>query len=490
MSGAHAPTLGELARLTGFSAGSFAAVPLAGVVADHRKVKPGYAFFALPGSKVDGAQFIPAAGQAGAVACFGTGPRPEALDLTTGYFQIENPRRALALAASLVHPRQPKTIVAVTGTAGKTSVADFARQIFASLGHRAASLGTLGVIGPDGAQYGSLTTPDPVTLHQTLDDLAANGVTHLAMEASSHGLDQARLDGVHLAAAAFTNLGRDHLDYHPTVEEYFKAKLRLFEVLLPPEKPAIINLDGDRGAEAAVAAAFAGHPVMTVGRNAEDIQLLDLEPYGFGQKLSLWHKGKSYEVDLPLMGAFQVQNALVAAALAIAVGLKAKEVFAALGELRGVPGRLERVGVANAAPVFVDYAHKPEALEHALAALRPGTAGRLVVVFGCGGDRDPGKRAIMGRIATERADLVIVTDDNPRSEEPSAIRAAILAAAPGAIEIGDRAEAIREAVHHLIPGDALLIAGKGHETGQIIGKETFPFSDHEVALAAIKDISP
>lgn len=490
MSGENTATIGGLARLIGFEAGSFAPVPLAGVAADHRKVKSGYAFFALPGTKVDGAQFIPDAGKAGAIACFGTGPRPDALDITTGYFRIENPRRALALAASLMHPRQPATIVAVTGTAGKTSVADFVRQIFASLGHRSASVGTLGVIGPDGAEYGSLTTPDPVTLHQTLDDLAGRGVTHLAMEASSHGLDQARLDGVKLGAAAFTNLGRDHLDYHPTVEAYFKAKLRLFDVLLPPEKPAIINLDGDRGAEAAVAAAFAGHPVITVGKNAEDIQLLDLMPFGFGQKLSLWHRGKNYEVDLPLMGAFQVQNALVAAGLAIAVGGKPKAVFAALASLKGVPGRLERVGVANGAPVFVDYAHKPEALEHALAALRPGTAGRLIVVFGCGGDRDPGKRPIMGRIANERADLVIVTDDNPRSEPPATIRAAVLAAAPGAIEIGDRAEAIREAVQHLQPGDSLLIAGKGHETGQIIGKDTFPFSDTEVAQAAIKDLTP
>jgi UDP-N-acetylmuramoyl-L-alanyl-D-glutamate--2,6-diaminopimelate ligase len=481
------PTIGALAERIGFDAGTYANVPLAGIAADHRKVKQGYAFFALPGTKVDGQQFLPAAGEAGAVVCFGAGPRPQALNLTTAYFQVENPRRALALAASVMHPGQPTTIVAVTGTAGKTSVADFTRQIFASCGHKAASLGTLGVIGPDGAEYGSLTTPDPVTLHQRIDDLTTRGVTHLAMEASSHGLDQARLDGVRLAAAAFTNLGRDHLDYHPTIEEYFKAKLRLFEVLLPREKPAIINLDGDRGAEAAVSAAFAGHPVVTVGRNAEDIQLLDLEPAGFGQKLTLWYKGKNYEIELPLMGAFQVQNALVAAALVLATGEKPKKVFTALGKLTGVPGRLERVGVANGAPVFVDYAHKPEALEHALSALRPGTTGRLVVVFGCGGDRDPGKRPIMGRIAIEKADLVVVTDDNPRTEDPATIRAAILAAAPGAIEIGDRAAAIREAVLHLKPGDALLIAGKGHETGQIIGTVETPFSDHEVAQAAIAE---
>jgi UDP-N-acetylmuramoyl-L-alanyl-D-glutamate--2,6-diaminopimelate ligase len=484
---ADTPTIGALAARIGIDAGTFAPVPLAGITADHRKVKPGFAFFALPGTKVDGQQFVAAAADAGAVVCFGAGARPPTMALTSGYFRIDNPRRALALAASVMHPAQPATIVAVTGTAGKTSVADFARQIFAACGHRAASLGTLGVIGPEGAEYGALTTPDPVTLHATIDDLARRGVTHLAMEASSHGLDQARLDGVKLSAAAFTNLGRDHLDYHPTMEEYFKAKLRLFEVLLPTAKPAIINLDGDRGAEAAIAAAFAGHPVITVGRNAEDIQLLDLMPFGFGQKITIWHAGKNYEIDLPLMGAFQVQNALVAAALVLATGEKPKKVFAALGKLKGVPGRLEQVGVANGAPIFVDYAHKPEALEHALAALRPGTTGRLVVVFGCGGDRDPGKRPIMGRIAHDRADLVIVTDDNPRSETPSAIRAAILAAAPGAIEIGDREAAIHEAVRHLQPGDALLVAGKGHETGQIVGNETRPFSDHAVAAAAIAE---
>jgi UDP-N-acetylmuramoyl-L-alanyl-D-glutamate--2,6-diaminopimelate ligase len=388
-----------------------------------------------------------------------------------------------------MHALQPAHIVAVTGTAGKTSVAEFTRQIFAKLKHKAGSLGTLGFIGPDGPEYGSLTTPDPVTLHQRLEALAKAGITHLAMEASSHGLDQLRLDGVRLKAAAFTNLGRDHLDYHPDMESYFAAKLRLFDDLLPKGAPAIINLDGDRGAEAAVAAGFAGRQVFTVGKRGEDIRLLSAEAFGFGQKLSLAHRNKTYEVNLPLVGAFQVQNALVAAGLAISLGEKPKAVFSALEHLSGVPGRLERVGVFNAAPVFVDYAHKPEALQHALTAIRPSVSGKLIVVFGCGGDRDPGKRPIMGRIASQFADLVVVTDDNPRSEDPALIRQAIMAAAPEAIEIGDRARAIRDAIRHLSAGDALLIAGKGHETGQIIGSEVLPFSDHEVARGVIGELT-
>lgn len=489
MSDVHAPTIGGLARILGLNAGAYENVPLVGIAADHRKLKQGYAFFALPGTKVDGACFIPDAVKAGATVIFGSGERPDGLDVTVLYLQLKEPRRALSQAAAYMYPRQPSVIVAVTGTAGKTSVAEFTRQIFATLGKKAASLGTLGLIGPDGADYGSLTTPDPITLHQRLDALAQKGITHLAMEASSHGLDQHRLDGVRLSAAGFTNLGRDHLDYHPDVESYFAAKLRLFEVLLPAKAPAIVNLDGDRGAEAAVAAGFAGHPVLTVGVRGQDVRLHSITPLGFGQQLALSHAGKDYDVHLPLMGAFQVQNALLAAGFALSLGEKPKKVFAALEKLNGVPGRLERVGAYHDAPVFVDYAHKPEALEHALSALRPSVSGKLIVVFGCGGDRDAGKRPIMGRIAADKADLVIVTDDNPRSEAPASIRAAILAAAPGAIEIGDRAAAIREAIAHLQPGDALLIAGKGHEIGQIVGNETLPFSDHDVARQAIEELT-
>jgi UDP-N-acetylmuramoyl-L-alanyl-D-glutamate--2,6-diaminopimelate ligase len=478
-----------MARALGQEAQAFETVPLLGVTADSRQAKPGWAFFAIPGTKVDGAQFITAAAESGATLVVGEVPRPPELTLTAHYIRVPNARRALSMGAAVMHPAQPQTIVAVTGTAGKTSVADFARQIFARLGRKAASLGTLGVIGPDGAEYGSLTTPDPVSLHAKLDQLARAGVTHLAMEASSHGLDQFRLDGVRLQAAGFTNLGRDHLDYHPDIESYFAAKLRLFEVLLPKNRMAVVNLDGDRGAEAAVAAGFAGRTVMTIGRNGQEIRLVSVDAFGLGQKLVIEFRQKAYEITLPLVGAFQVQNALVAAGLAIAAGEKPKAVFGALEHLEGVPGRLERVGVFNAAPVFVDYAHKPEALSHALAAIRPSVTGKLIVVFGCGGDRDAGKRPIMGRIASDMADLVIVTDDNPRSEDPAAIRRAILDAAPDAIEIGDRGQAIREGILHLSAGDALLIAGKGHETGQIVGRETLPFSDHDVARAMIKELT-
>lgn len=486
---AAVPTLGSLAGALGLRAGNFADVPITGVTADSRAVRPGFVFFAMPGTRVDGAAFIPDAVAAGAVAIASPGERPQGLDRIVFHLRVAEPRRALSIAAAHVHPGQPRVIVAVTGTAGKTSVAEFARQIFAACGRRAASLGTLGLIGPEGADYGSLTTPDPVTLHRRLETLAREGVTHLAMEASSHGLDQRRLDGVRLTAAAFTNLGRDHLDYHPDVAHYFAAKLRLLEELLPENGRAVINLDGDRGAEAAVAAGFADRPVMSVGRNAADIRLLSIEPAEFGQRITLEHKGKAHVVDLPLIGAFQVENALVAAGLALAAGEKPKAVFGALARLSGVPGRLEQVGAFRGAPIFIDYAHKPDALRYVLAALRPFVAGRLVVVFGCGGDRDAGKRPLMGRIAVENADLAIITDDNPRSEDPAAIRAAIMAEAPGAVEIADRAEAIARAISILEAGDALVIAGKGHETGQIVGSQTLPFSDHSVARAAIEALS-
>lgn len=479
------PTLGGLAESLGTSAGNFAPVPIAGVTADSRAVRPGFVFVAIPGTRIDGAAFIPEAVAEGAVAIVGAGERPEGLDRIVAYLRVDDPRAAIGHAARYVHPRQPERIVAVTGTAGKTSVAEFSRQVFAALGHRAASLGTLGIITPEGADYGALTTPDPVTLHRHLDRLAGEGITHLAMEASSHGIDQRRLDGVRLSAAAFTNLGRDHLDYHADMESYFAAKLRLFEALLPQDAPAVINLDGARGAEAAVAAAFAGHRVITVGHNGADIRVVAVATERFGQRVRLAHAGMEREIVVPLAGAFQVENALVAAGLALAIGADAAAAFAALETLQGVPGRLERVGEIRGAAVFVDYAHKPDALKHVLATLRPSTSGRLVAIIGCGGDRDAGKRPIMGRIAAELADSVIVTDDNPRSEDPAVIRAAILAAAPGAIEIGDRAAAIEAGIAMLGPGDALVVAGKGHEMGQIVGGVTHPFSDRDAALAAL-----
>ncbi|MCG6121999.1 MAG: UDP-N-acetylmuramoyl-L-alanyl-D-glutamate--2,6-diaminopimelate ligase [Microvirga sp.] len=479
-------TLGALLGATG--AGDDA-LGVTGATADSRAVAAGSLFFAIAGAKADGARFIPDAVARGAVAVAGEGERPADLPAGVAYRRVPNARLALAQAAARLHPRQPAIIVAVTGTAGKSSVADFFRQISGALGARAASIGTLGVVTTDGASYGSLTTPDPVALHETLDLLARSGVTRVAMEASSHGLDQRRLDGARLAAAAFTNLGRDHLDYHVTMDAYLAAKVRLFSELLPPGAPAVVNADGDHADDAARAIVAAGRRLLSVGVKGEAITLAARRVESGGQRLTLVHEGAEYDVLLPLIGEFQAENALVAAGLAIATGCEPADVFAALEGLKGVPGRLEAVGDARGALCVVDYAHKPEALAHALDALRPFTRGRLVCVFGCGGDRDPGKRSIMGRIAAEKADLVVVTDDNPRGEEPSAIRAAILAAAPGAREIGDRAQAIRETIRELRDGDVLLVAGKGHETGQIIGDRILPFSDHEAVRAAIAELT-
>ncbi|MDQ0472879.1 UDP-N-acetylmuramoyl-L-alanyl-D-glutamate--2,6-diaminopimelate ligase [Labrys wisconsinensis] len=461
----------------------FAAMPIVGITVDSRAAQPGWLFCAMPGIKADGMDFAAQAVANGAVAVLGerAAPLPEGI----AFAGVPNARKALSHVAAAFHPRQPATIAAVTGTSGKTSVAAFVRQIWAALGLPAASIGTVGLVAPWGETYGSLTTPDPVALHALLDEVAGRGVTHLAMEASSHGLDQHRLDGVRLAAGGFTNLSRDHLDYHPTLEAYRDAKLRLFSELLPPGAAAAIETDHPEAQAFVDAAAARGLNVLTVGEKGSGIKLLSIDVQGFSQGLRLEHRGAVHAVRLPLAGRFQVENALVAAGLCIGCGAEPAAVFAALERLEGAKGRLERVGAVNGAPVFVDYAHKPDALEKALEALRPFVRDRLVVVFGCGGDRDPGKRPMMGAIAARLADRVIVTDDNPRSEDPAAIRAAALAAAPGAIEIGDRGEAIRTAVAELRPGDALLIAGKGHEPGQIVGRTVLPFSDHEVARAAI-----
>jgi UDP-N-acetylmuramoyl-L-alanyl-D-glutamate--2,6-diaminopimelate ligase len=457
-----------------------------GVAADSRKVKPGDVFVAIPGTKSDGLGFVPQAVAAGAAAVVAE-RKPEALPAGVAFAKTDNARRALALIAARVYPRQPGTIAAVTGTSGKTSVAAFARQIWTSLGHAAASIGTIGLVAPDREVYGSLTTPDPIELSRTLHELATQNVTHLALEASSHGLDQHRLDGVRITVGGFTNLSRDHLDYHPTVEAYLAAKLILFERLIPKGGAAVIAADGEHAQSVIAAATRRGLDVITVGRAGSGIKLTDSAIDGFSQTLSVTHAGKPYRIRLPLVGAFQIENALVAAGMVIATGGDPARVFAALEGLEGAKGRLELVGQRNGAPIFVDYAHKPDALAKALAALRPYASNRLVVVFGCGGDRDAGKRPIMGEIAAQHADRVIVTDDNPRSEDPAKIRAAILAAAPGASEIGDRREAIRSAIQLLETGDALVIAGKGHESGQIIGDRTLPFSDHEAVAAALKE---
>ena len=466
-------------------------IAVSGLTADSRKVAPGWVFVAVPGTVADGKIFAAKAALAGAAAVVGEGERPADLPSATPWVAVADARRALALAAARLSGRQPETVVAVTGTSGKSSVADFVRQILARLGRDAASLGTVGIVTNRGAVYGSLTTPDPVTLHQTLARLAEDGITELAMEASSHGIEQRRLDGVRLAAAGFTNLGRDHLDYHPTIQDYLAAKLRLFTTLLPAGCPAIVNADGAYAQDVVAAAEEAGHAVRTTGRAGSLIRLVSAETQGFAQVLRLEAAGRARSVRLPLVGGFQVENALLAAGLVLATPPGAADpdgVFAALDHLTGVPGRMERIGEANGALCLVDYAHKPEALEGVLTALRPFASGRLVVVFGCGGDRDRGKRPVMGEIAARLADTVIVTDDNPRGEVPAAIRAAILAAAPRAREIGDRAEAIREAVAALAPGDVLVVAGKGHETGQIVGDRTLPFSDHDVLRGAIADV--
>lgn len=463
------------------------AVAVTGLAVDSRTVKPGDLFFALAGSKTDGSRFIDAAIAAGAVAIAGS-HLPED-ERRVPPVMTPNPRRALALAAARFYPLQPQTIAAVTGTSGKTSVAAFTRQIWQRLGRASASIGTIGLVSPKRTIYGSLTTPDPIALHRQLDEIARDGVTHLALEASSHGLDQFRLDGVRITAGGFTNLSRDHMDYHPDIAHYLNAKLRLFRDLLPEGAPAVISADHDCSESVIEAARTKALDLMTVGHKGdgagEGIRLHDAAIDGLAQKLMLEHRGRRYAARLPLVGEFQIENALVASGFAISTGGEADAVFAALEYLEGARGRLERVGERNGAPIFVDYAHKPDALAKALQALRPYAKRKLVVVFGAGGDRDVGKRPLMGAIATENADRVIVTDDNPRSENPASIRSAILAATTGANEIGDRLEAIRSAIAELEPGDALLIAGKGHETGQIIGDRTLPFSDHEAVASVL-----
>jgi UDP-N-acetylmuramoyl-L-alanyl-D-glutamate--2,6-diaminopimelate ligase len=459
-----------------------------GVTMDSRAVKPGHVFVAYAGAKADGARFISDAVARGAVAVISAGSRPADLPASIAFAQIDDPRRALALAAARVHPRQPGIITAVTGTSGKSSVAEFTRQIYARLGRQSASLGTIGVVTSSGAQYGSLTTPDPVTLHATLNRLAHDGITHLAMEASSHGLDQRRLDGVNLAAAAFLNLGRDHLDYHPTMEDYLQAKLRLWE-LLPRDKPVVVNLDGPWSDRAAEATTARGHRLITVGHKGETLRLTGVERIGFGQRLTVMVDGREIIVTLPMVGDFMAGNALVAAGFALATGEDPVAAVHAIAHLTGVPGRLERVAEYNGGLAMVDYAHKPDALSAVLDTLRPYATGKLICVVGCGGDRDKGKRPIMGAIASQKADVAIVTDDNPRTEVPAVIRAEIMATAKGATEIGDRAEAIRHAVKMLGPGDVLVVAGKGHESGQIVGDRVLPFSDHDEITKAIGELT-
>jgi len=460
---------------------------ITGVTADSRAVEPGFLFAALPGAKADGAAFIPDAVKSGAAAILVGGEAGIPEGLAVPVLRDPDPRRRFARLAARLHGPQPETVVAVTGTNGKTSVAAFVRQIWLAAGREAASVGTVGVSTRAGTRPGNLTTPDPVALHRTLADLAGEGIGHVAIEASSHGLVQRRLDGLRIRVGAFTNITRDHLDYHGSFEDYLAAKLRLFDAVLEPGAAAVVNLDDRYGEAVATTARINGLTVMTVGRHGGTLRLVSAEREGFAQRLVIEADGATHSVLLPLVGAFQASNALVAAGLAVATGVPAGEAIAALGGLVGASGRLEHVGDApEAGPVFVDYAHTPDALENVLTTLRPYASGRLIAVFGCGGDRDRGKRPLMGDVAGRLADVAIVTDDNPRSEDPAAIRAEILTGAKGAREIGDRATAIRKGIEMMRPGDVLLIAGKGHETGQIVGSKVLPFSDQETVRRVLK----
>jgi len=450
-----------------------------GFAIDHRKVARGSVFGAFRGAVFNGEDFIGQAVDRGAVAVVA---RPEARIERVPLLADAKPRRLFAELAAKFYAPYPETVVAVTGTNGKTSTVEMTRQIWRMSGHRSASIGTLGVTTSDDQVKTGLTTPDIVTFLHNMAGLKRMGTTHVAYEASSHGLDQHRCEGVPLAAAAFTNFSRDHLDYHETMDAYFEAKTRLFEDLLQPGKPSVIWTDDPKSGEVIERSRARGHEVLTVGREGETIRLVEQSPTPLGQTLMLEHGGKSYRLPLPLIGAYQASNVLTAAGLVLATGGTWDSIFSAMQRVAPVRGRLERAVISRAGvPVYIDYAHTPDALEAAIAALRPHVEGRLITVFGAGGDRDQGKRPEMGAVATRMSDIVIVTDDNPRSEDPAAIRSAIMAGAPGATEVGGRREAIAEAIRIARDGDIVLVAGKGHETGQIIGDRVLPFDDALVA---------
>jgi UDP-N-acetylmuramoyl-L-alanyl-D-glutamate--2,6-diaminopimelate ligase len=476
--------LSQLVMSDGVCSDGAGDVLVSGLTADSRAVKKGDAFAALAGTKANGSQFVLDAIAHGAVAVL----CDEAIAVPEGVAVVraKNPRRLLALAASRFFGQQPDTTVAVTGTNGKTSVTVFVRQIWQELGFRAASLGTIGIVGPAGTQYLQHTTPDPVQLHAALSALKQDGVEHLAVEASSHGLVQNRLDGLRLTAAAFTNLTRDHLDYHQTFEAYFEAKMLLLEVLLQPGTTAVVNADIAEAKTIVERAKRRGLNTFTVGHAGEQIRLVHVERSNVGQILTLEMSDGKFEIPLPLVGDFQASNAMVAAGLVLSTGGEPSLVRHALASLKGATGRLELVGQKqNGARAYVDYAHTPDAIETALLALKPFTPGRLHIVFGCGGDRDKGKRPLMAQAASSYADVVYVTDDNPRSEDPAQIRRDVLVGAKGAVEIADRAQAIATAIDALSSGDTLLVAGKGHEIGQIVGTQVLEFSDHAAVAAAL-----
>ena len=464
-------------------------IEIRGLSADSRSVGPGFLFAAIPGSRTDGRNYIDDAIGRGAVAVLGPpGAEAETTRYSIPVIVDKNPRRRLALMAARFYDRQPERIAAVTGTNGKTSVVSFVRQIWTELGFRAASLGTLGLEGTCGGAPANLTTPDPVALHRMLAEIAESGIDRLAMEASSHGLDQFRLDGVRVTAAAFTNLTRDHLDYHGSKAAYLATKTRLFGDVMASGGHAVLNADAPECEALSALCENHGHTVLTYGRAGRDVRLIGTEAQADGQRLSIEVLEERHELTLPLVGAFQASNALCALALVMSEGVPAADGVRALCRLQSVRGRLERVAeTAEGAAIYVDYAHTPDALSSVLQALRPHAPRRLVVVFGCGGDRDAGKRPEMGAIAEALADAAIVTDDNPRREDPAAIRRQVLAACPSATEIGDREQAIRTAMAHLTAGDLLVIAGKGHESGQIVGEVVRPFDDAEVARRAVAE---
>ncbi|KMW58078.1 UDP-N-acetylmuramoylalanyl-D-glutamate--2,6-diaminopimelate ligase [Candidatus Rhodobacter oscarellae] len=483
----RAKTLSDL----GLAAQAGREVGVTGLSVDSRTVRPGHLFAALPGAQVHGGEFIQYALRMGASAVLtdraGADIAASELAASSAALVIaEDPRQALAYAAALWFGAQPETMVAVTGTNGKTSVATFTRQIWSLLGLPSVNLGTTGIEGAWEAPLAH-TTPEPITLHRVLAETASRDIRHAAMEASSHGLVQRRLDGVQIAAGAFTNLSQDHLDYHTDFDDYFNAKAGLFRRVVAEDGAAVVNIDDPRGHEMADIAMDRGLDLITVGHGPEANLRIRAQRYdGTGQELHFDWNGRPRVARLALIGGFQAENVLTAAGLVIATGCDPARVFDTLQDLQGVRGRMEHAATrANGSSVFVDYSHTPEALRTALRALRPHVLGRLVVVFGAGGDRDPYKRPMMGEAAAAEADVLFVTDDNPRSEDPAVIRKAIMAACPDATEVGDRAEAILRGVDALQPGDALLVAGKGHETGQIVGDDVFPFDDVEQASVAV-----
>lgn len=475
----------------------FSRIEITGVTCDSRRVEPGFVFAALPGTQADGRAFIKDAVAKGASAIIVPDDGESLPDIEVPVVRDLDPRRRYARLAAQFYAKQPAHIAAVTGTNGKTSVAWFARQLLNSAGLASASAGTLGILGTSAEGEtlidlpGALTTPDPADLHQSLSDLKTSGVDHLVIEASSHGLDQRRLDGVEISVSAFTNLSRDHLDYHKTEDAYLAAKLRLFDTLLLDGGRAVVNTDARFADAFAGAAQRRGMAVTRVGQNDDcQLRILSIEPHASGLDLKCSIEGAEIAVTLPLIGAFQASNALVALGVVMAMGVDVELAAQGLSKLQAAPGRMQFCGQhAKGGGVFVDYAHTPDALETVLLAMRPHTSARLHVVFGCGGDRDAGKRPEMGAIATALADHVIVTDDNPRSEDAADIRKQILAAAPGAVEIGSRHEAIRAGIQAMAEGDILVIAGKGHESGQIVGDTVHPFDDASEAIKALEEAS-